>query len=327
MDRFAGLDTSIGDQKPRVLVVDDHPAMLDRITAILEGPFDVAGVAADGRQALDTARQIDPDAIVLDINMPGLDGFQTMRALAQAGSRAPVVFLSMVDADDQVGEAFRCGGRGYVVKAHAGRDLLGALDQVLRGRLFAPSLTSLLTLGSGGGHAVQRYGHRESFLDDLTAFYDLALRRGDATCVISTEDVREGLSRRLRAAGWDVGGPSGHPRYMVVDAAAALSRIIRGGLPDPDRLAEIVAELDEFRRTAAGDGARLTIFGDMVVSLIADDNPTAAIALERQWNTLTHSVPFFTLCGYAPSSFIPSVPDLWSSACAEHGIVCHSHDV
>ena len=81
--------------------------------------------------------------IVLDINMPGLDGFQTKRALEQAGSRAPVVFLSALDADDYVSEAFRCGGRGYVLKAHLARDLASALDQVLLGRMFVPSLTSL----------------------------------------------------------------------------------------------------------------------------------------------------------------------------------------
>jgi DNA-binding NarL/FixJ family response regulator len=61
--------------------------------------------------------------------MPGLDGFQTFRALEQSGSRAAVVFLSVFDVDEHIRKAFRCGGRGYVVKSRAGRDLPTALPQ------------------------------------------------------------------------------------------------------------------------------------------------------------------------------------------------------
>src|SRR5262245_16955440 len=116
-DRLPRLRSSRGDAKPKVLLVDDHQAILEQVSAMLADDFDVVNVATDGRQAIDTARHVDPDLIVLDINMPGLDGFQTIRALEQAGSRAPVVFLSMVDAEEQVSEAFRCGARGYVLKS------------------------------------------------------------------------------------------------------------------------------------------------------------------------------------------------------------------
>src|SRR4029453_12271227 len=95
---------------------------------------------------VERARQLEPDAIVLDIGMPGLDGFQTSRALQRAGAHAPVVFLSMYDGDDYVREAFRHGGRGYVVKSRARRDLASAIDQALHGRVFVPSLTALLSL-------------------------------------------------------------------------------------------------------------------------------------------------------------------------------------
>ena len=234
MHRLPRFVRSSGAPKPRVLLVDDHPGVLDGVSALLDDDFDVAGLATDGRQALDLARQIDPDVIVLDINMPGLDGFQTKRALEQAGSRAPVVFLSAVDADDYVSEAFQCGGRGYIPKLRLARNLASAVDQVLLGRLFVPSLTSLYDLAKDGGHAMQVHGDVECFLDGLASFFNLALRRGDATCVIGTEEVREGLSRRLRAAGWDVGGPSGHKRYLSIDTADALSRFMRNGLPDAE---------------------------------------------------------------------------------------------
>jgi hypothetical protein len=96
----------------------------------------------------------------------------------------------------------------------------------------------------------------------------------------------------------------------VVDAADALNRFMRNGLPDPDRLCDIATELDQYRRAVAGHPtARLTIFGNMVVSLIEEGNAPAAIAL------------------YAGSCFHDGVPDLWPDACAEHAVLSHAADV
>ena len=153
MHRLPRLVRFSGTAKPRVLLVDDHRGVLDRVSALLADDFDVAGVATDGRQAVDTVGRIAPDLIVLDINMPGLDGFQTKRELDRAGSRAPVVFLSADAHDDHAIAAFRCGARGFVQKSRLGRDLHSALDLALHARVFVPSLTSLFGLvdrdGSG----------------------------------------------------------------------------------------------------------------------------------------------------------------------------------
>jgi CheY-like chemotaxis protein len=314
--------------KPRVFLVDDHRGVLNRVSALLAHECDVVGTATDGRQALDAVRALDPDAIVLDINMPGLNGFQTMQALEQAQSRTPVVFLSLIDADEEIREAFRRGGRGYVVKTRMADDLGSAIDQVIAGRQFAPTLTSMQQLTDGGGHTMQLYGESGPFLDELGAFFDRALRRGDATCLIAEEDIREGLATRLRARGWDVGRPGGHSRYLAVDAAESLNGFIRYGLPDADRLATIAREMDEYRRAESrGASSRLTIFGNMSSHLIADGNTLAAKALERVWHGLTQNLPFYTVCGYPTSCFNDDVPHLWSNACAAHSAVSHSINV
>ena len=298
---------------------------------MLADDFDVVGTAADGAQALVTAGRVHPDVIVLDIEMPGLNGFQTIRALAHAGlPDVPVVFLSMHQADEVVGQAFACGARGYVQKSRATRDLPTALEQALLGRSFVPSLTSLSTLANGGGHAMQVHRDGESLLDGLAACFDLALRRGDATCAIATPPVREGLAARLQMRGWNVGSSSGqgHQRYLAIDAADALDRFMRNGLPDRGQLAGIAAELDQYR-LAVADGAtpRLTIFGNMVELLCAEGNVEAVIALERLWNTLTQGRPFVTLCAYGTSCFHDSVPGLWPAVCAEHSALSHASDV
>lgn len=311
-----------------MLLVDDHRQVLDTVSAMLSSEFEVAGAVTSGGEAVERAHHVKPDAIVLDVNMPGLDGFQTCRALESSGfAETPIVFLSMHDADEIVGEAFRCGGRGYVLKTRVGNDLSSALNHALGGRVFVPSLSSLLRLATGSAHAMQLHDDVETFVDDMAAFFDLALRRGDATCVIATREIREGIGDRLRARGWDVGGSSRHKRYLAVDATDALNRFMRNGLPDPDRLAEIAVELDQYRQAVCdGPGSRLTVFGNMVMALHAGGNTRAMIALESEWNRLTHALPVLTLCGYGSTCF-HDVPGLWSQACAEHWAVSHARNL
>jgi CheY-like chemotaxis protein len=319
---------STGEAKPKVLLVDDHRHILDAVAASLAEDFDVAAVATDGLEALETASRVNPDVIVLDVSMPGIDGFQTFRALENAGSQTPVVFLSMYDADVYVSEAFLCGGKGFVLKSNIERDLSSALAQALLGRLFVPSLTSLYRLADGGGHAMQVHGDVESLPDGLAGFFDLALRLGDATCVISTAQVREGLTDRLRTRGWNVGGSAGHERYLAVDAADALNRFMRNGLPDARILAEIAAELDRYRLAVAErPTSRLTIFGNMAASLVEGGNTKAAIALEKLWSTVTSGLPFLTICGYSTSCFDGGAPDFVATARTEHWALSHAGEI
>jgi DNA-binding NarL/FixJ family response regulator len=310
--------------KPSVLIVDDHPAIRDGVAAVLAKDFEIAGLAADGCEALDAARELSPDVIVLDINMPRMGGFETMQALTARGSQAPVVFLSMLDDEDTVVEAFRRGGRGYVVKSRAARDLVSALAHVRDGRLFVPSLMSSFRLADGPGprHALQLHASESSFVDGIAAVFDVALRRGDATCAIVTSAAREGLRDRLRDRGWDVGGRSGHDRCLVVDSAGALDRFMRNGDPDESVLAEIVAELEQYRLAVTGSSTgRLTIAGNLAGLLNADGHGHAAIAVERLWNALTQALPFFTVCGYDAAGCRDDATHSWSQACAQHWAV------
>ena len=302
--------------KPRVLLVDDHRDILDRLSTMLAGDFEIAGTANDGHQGVEVAREVSPDLIVLDVNMPRLDGFQTIAALTDAGSRAPVVFLSLLDDDETVSEAFRLGGRGYVVKSRLSRDLKPALEHVRHGRVVAPSLTSMLRVSSGPAHTMHIYGDLPAFLDALAALFHEALRRGDATSVIASADIREGLQARLRDRGWRL---DGHTRFRSLDATDALNSFMRNGMPDANLLANIAAELEQYRlsETAEGQG-QLTIFGNMAGTLTANGNVDGAMELERQWGALTKDLPFLTVCGYDAACF-DNDTGLFSGACTHHG--------
>jgi hypothetical protein len=212
------------------------------------------------------------------------------------------------------------------VKSRVRRDLPTAIEQAYSGRRFVPSLDVLFELAAGG-HAMLLYGGDEGFVENLSLVLDLALRRGDATCVIATEHVRAALADRLHACGWNVSGSSGHERYLAVDADEALNRLMRNGLPDGDELAKIVAELDQYRLAVAGPVSRLTVFGNMVVSLSLSGNNDAVVAVERLWSALTRSLPFLTVCAYTTSCFHDGVPGLWPGICEEHWALSHATDV
>jgi hypothetical protein len=91
---------------------------------------------------------------------------------------------------------------------------------------------------------------------------------------------------------------------------------------------EIATELDQYRLAVAkGVPSRLTIFGNMAALLSADGNATGVLALESLWNTITHDLPFLTLCGYSTSRFYNGAPDLWSDVCTRHWALSHTGHV
>ncbi|HUK24089.1 MAG TPA: response regulator transcription factor [Terriglobales bacterium] len=124
----------------RILLADDQEALRRRVRATLTGAgFDVCGEAQDGREAVEKASQLRPDAVVLDITMPGMNGLDAARILQKILPEIPIVVLTMHESRQLIEEARRLGVRGYVNKSHAGRDLIPALQAVLGNNIFFPA--------------------------------------------------------------------------------------------------------------------------------------------------------------------------------------------
>ncbi len=118
----------------RVLLADDHEAMLDRVAGLLAIEFCVVGAVTDGQQALDAAMELEPDVLVLDISMPVMNGIETARRLKEAGSETRIVFLTVHDDPDFVREALEVGAQGYVIKQRLASDLVAAIKKAHAGR-------------------------------------------------------------------------------------------------------------------------------------------------------------------------------------------------
>jgi two-component system, OmpR family, response regulator len=116
----------------RILVVDDEPSIVDAVaTALRYEGFEVAQ-AADGREALDATRELDPDLIVLDCMLPDLDGIEVGRRLRADGSRAEVLFLTEKGDTNHKVEALRAGGDDYVTKPFSLAELVARVQAILR---------------------------------------------------------------------------------------------------------------------------------------------------------------------------------------------------
>ena len=129
----------------RILVADDHPTFRRGLRALIDSLPDIEliGEAADGEAAVEQAAQSLPDVVVMDLNMPGLNGVEATRRIVAANPSIAVLVLTMLDEDESVFAAMRAGARGYVVKGADTDDLLRALESVARGDVvFGPAVAS-----------------------------------------------------------------------------------------------------------------------------------------------------------------------------------------
>ena len=116
----------------RVLVVDDEPSITDLVSMALRyEQFDVR-VASNGREALDTVEQFSPDVAVLDIMMPGIDGFEVARRLRNQGARLPILFLTARDATEDKVRGLTLGGDDYMTKPFSIEELVARIRAILR---------------------------------------------------------------------------------------------------------------------------------------------------------------------------------------------------
>jgi signal transduction histidine kinase len=172
-------------------------------------------------------------------------------------------------------------------------------------------------------HVVQFYGEDAFLIDELSRFIGTALGAGEAAVVIATKEHRDGLARRLQDWGLDTEKAIAQGRYVPLDAADTLSKIMLHGSPDPDRFAALVGGvIQRVTANTGGEPHRVAAFGEMVALLWADGKPEAAIRLEQLWNEFGETHPLTLHCAYPMSSFHRQEHgDLLLKICAQHSAV------
>jgi DNA-binding NarL/FixJ family response regulator len=130
----------------RVLIADDHPSVLARVSELVVSEFDVVAAVTNGQAALDAAAALQPDVLILDISMPILSGLEAAARLVGRGNAPPIVFLTVHEDAEFVDAARSVGARGYVLKRSITTDLLPAIRRVLDGESAFPHISEAATV-------------------------------------------------------------------------------------------------------------------------------------------------------------------------------------
>jgi len=150
----------MNDQKPNkisIFIVDDHPVVRDGLVAILgtQTDFQVSGEAASGQEALAQFEDIGPDVVLLDLEMPGMDGVEVIQRLRLIQPEVKIVVFTAFDTDERILSALRAGAKGYLLKGAPRAELFAAIRIIHGGgSLLQPVVASRLIdqlAGSDGG--------------------------------------------------------------------------------------------------------------------------------------------------------------------------------
>jgi len=133
----------------RLLVADDHDVVRKGVRTLLEEQpgWEVAAEAADGREAVEKAKLVQPDVTILDLSMPELNGLEAAKEILKT-VQTKVLILTMYDSDPLIRQTLEAGARGYLLKSDAGRDLVSAVDALRRNKtFFTPKVAQMVLEG------------------------------------------------------------------------------------------------------------------------------------------------------------------------------------
>ena len=127
-------------RRARIVLADDHPAVVKDLCAVLEPEFEIVATVGDGNALVAAAEALSPDVIVTDVAMPGLDGIAAASEILRRNPAARIVFVTVHDDSEMVKKGLAIGALGYVLKLAAGEDLIPAIHAELRAERHVPPI-------------------------------------------------------------------------------------------------------------------------------------------------------------------------------------------
>lgn len=215
----------MSSEPQRVLLVDDHPLVRNGLRALLSTVSDliVVGEAANGKEAIAQALELQPDIILMDLHMPELNGVEATRSIVQANPHIGVLVLTMLEDDASVFAAMRAGARGYLLKGADQSDVLRAISAVAHGEaIFSPSIARRL---------IQYFANVQPALPP-SSFPDLTEREREILGLIALGRSNAEIAQELVLSPKTVSNHVSNifSKLQVVDRAQAVLRARQAGL-------------------------------------------------------------------------------------------------
>jgi DNA-binding NarL/FixJ family response regulator len=209
----------------RILIVDDHPLVRKGLLALLSSmpEFSVVGEAANGREAITQAAELQPDIILMDLDMPELNGIDATRQITRSSPHIGILVLTMLEDDASVFAAMRAGARGYLLKGSDQTDVLRAISAVAHGEaIFSQSIAQRL---------MQYFANMQPILP-RDAFPDLTEREREILGLIALGKSNAEIAEELVLSPKTVSNHVSNifSKLQVVDRAQAVLRARQAGL-------------------------------------------------------------------------------------------------
>jgi DNA-binding NarL/FixJ family response regulator len=211
-------------EKIRILIADDHAHFRGGLNALLLSAADceVIGEAATGEQAIELAAALQPDVILMDINMPSINGIEATRRILHTSPHISVLVLTMFDDDDSVFAALRAGARGYLLKGALKAEILRAIRGVGSGEaIFGPAIAKRLMSFFAGLRPAA-----------VQAFPELTDREREILAMIAQHLTNPEIADRLSLSQKTVRNHVSNifSKLQVIDRAQAIIRAREAGL-------------------------------------------------------------------------------------------------
>ncbi len=215
----------MSDEALRILLVDDHPLVRNGLRALLASVPDmtVVGEASNGEEAIAQAAELQPDIILMDLHMPGLNGIEATRRIVQAHPHIGILVLTMLEDDASVFAAMRAGARGYLLKGADQVDVLRAIGVAAHGEaIFSPPIARRL---------MQYFANMQPILPS-SAFPDLTEREREILGLIAQGKSNAEIAGELVLSPKTVSNHVSNifSKLQVVDRAQAVLRAKQAGL-------------------------------------------------------------------------------------------------
>jgi DNA-binding NarL/FixJ family response regulator len=279
----------------RILIVDDHAAVRRSIRSLLESypNWKVCGEGTNGREAVEQARRLKPDVVLLDMTMPELNGLEATRRILREAPETQVLVLTMHQSDELADEVRRAGAKALVLKSNAQETLAAAIESL---RKMAVHLA---------GCVVDRFRHIGAFFSSeaeryrvLAPFVAEGLKQGEKAFHIIEPPGREHYFRRLREAGIDVdrAEAQGQAEFVPWEDAP-----LRQGHFDQQEMLTFVHEA--LSRASAQGFSRSRLIGHMEWAL--EDRPGVhdLVEYEARLNFLLPNFDDVVTCAYDLTKF------------------------
>ena len=209
----------------RVLVADDHAHFREGLRALLLSATDleVIGEAADGREAISLAEMLQPDVILMDLGMPGVNGIEATRAILHTSPHISILVISMQEDDDSVFAALQAGARGYLLKGALKAEILRSIRAVSSGEaIFGPAIARRLMQYFSSPHPAA----------PPDAFPELTEREHEILELLARHETNPEIASRLHLSAKTVRNHVSNifTKLQVADRAQAIIRAREAGL-------------------------------------------------------------------------------------------------